>query len=240
MNNCVFCGKKLQHKVYESNRDFDRRIYCDKNCFNNYRIKKRKEKLVGKKFGKLLVDDVVCENEVFFVIVDCECGKKKKYKLSGFVANYPTHCGCDNKNKIHGMTNHPLYKSWAAMKRRCDNPDELHKKYYKEKGITYCKEWGKFIAFRDWALKNGYVDGYTIERIDNSKGYCPENCTWIEAKEQNKNKTNKSHLIINGIDKSYTEWANEYGLKENTIRMRVKYGWSGEDLLKPTNKNKGR
>ena len=126
------------------------------------------------------------------------------------------------------------------MKRRCDNPDELHKKYYKEKGITYCKEWGKFLPFRDWALNNGYVEGYTIERIDNSKGYYPNNCTWIHAREQNKNKTNKSHLIINGIDKSFTEWANEYGLKENTIRMRIKYGWSGEDLLKPTNRNKGR
>ena len=56
---------------------------------------------------------------------------------------------------------------------------------------------------------------------------------------QNKNKTNKSHLIINGIDKSFTEWAKEYNLRENTIRMRVKYGWSNEDLLKPVNKKNG-
>lgn len=136
----------------------------------------------------------------------------------------------------HGMSYTKLYKSWAAMKRRCDFPDEHHKKYYKDKGITYCEEWKDFVNFKDWALSNGYVDGYTIERIDNNKNYCPDNCKWIPLCEQSKNRTNKSHLIINGIDKSYTEWANEYNLRENTIRMRVKYGWKGNDLLKPTNK----
>lgn len=141
--------------------------------------------------------------------------------------------------KKHYMSNTKLYKSWASMKRRCDNPDEHHKKYYKDKGISYCKEWKDFRNFKNWALNNGYIEGYTIERLDNDKGYYPENCTWILAKYQNKNKTNKSHLIINGIDKSFTEWAKEYNLRENTIRMRVKYGWSNEDLLKPVNKKNG-
>ena len=58
----------------------------------------------------------------------------------------------------------------------------------------------------------------------------------LPASEQGKNKTTRSHLIIDGIDKSYTEWANEYGLNDTTIRMRVKYGWSGKDLLKPVKK----
>lgn len=133
----------------------------------------------------------------------------------------------------HGMSYTKLYKSWASMKCRCDFPDELHKKYYSDKGIKYCEEWKDFCNFRDWALENGYVEGYTIERIDNSKGYFPENCKWIPASEQNKNKTNKSHLIIDGVDKSYTEWAKEYGLNESTIRMRIKYGWTGKNLLKP-------
>ena len=139
----------------------------------------------------------------------------------------------------HGMSKTKLYKSWAAMKRRCDFPDALHKKYYADKGITYCEEWKDFCGFMEWALSNGYIEGYTIERLDNNKGYYPDNCTWIPAKDQNKNKTNKSHLIIDGIDKSYTEWAKEYGLKENTIRMRIKYGISGKDLLKPVVKKGG-
>ena len=135
-----------------------------------------------------------------------------------------------------GRSKTKLYKSWQAMKRRCDNPDDLHKKYYKN--IKICKEWYSFDNFRNWALKNGYIDGYTIERKDIFKGYYPSNCTWIPKEKQNYNKRNKSHLIINGIDKTFTEWANEYNLKENTIRMRIKYGWIGKDLLKPVKKRR--
>ena len=51
-----------------------------------------------------------------------------------------------------------------------------------------CPEWETFAPFRDWALKNGYKPGLTIERIDVNKGYCPENCTWITIEEQQKNR----------------------------------------------------
>lgn len=133
-----------------------------------------------------------------------------------------------------GRSKTKLYKTWASMKRRCDNPDKLHQKYYKN--IKICKEWYSFEIFKDWAINNGYIEGYTIERKDIFKGYCPKNCTWIPKEKQNYNKRNKSHLIINGVDKTYTEWANEYGIRENTIRMRIKYGWNNDDLLKPTKK----
>lgn len=236
MKKCLFCGKELIPKEYEGNRDFQRRLYCNKECFNSHRLKKRKENLLNKRFGLITVKDVFQKDRECFVLVKCDCGNEKTYKYSGFKVSHPTHCGCNNGNIKHGMSNTPLYKSWASMKRRCDFPDELHKKYYKDKGIKYCQEWKDFACFSKWALSNGYIDGYTIERLDNSKGYYPENCTWIPANKQNINKTNKSHLVIDGIDKSYTEWAKEYGLRENTIRMRIKYGWSGKDLLKPTKK----
>lgn len=236
MKKCLFCNEVLEKKDYESTRDFERRLYCNKECFNEHRLKKRRQKLIGERFGRIVVQDVFCENSECLVSVKCDCGNTKTYKFSGFKVSKPKHCGCNNANVKHGMSNTPLYKSWAAMKRRCDNPDNLHKKYYADKSIKYCDEWKDFVCFSGWAINNGYVDGYTIERLDNSKGYYPENCTWIPAKEQNINKTNKSHLVIDGIDKSYTEWAKEYGLRENTIRMRVKYGWSGKDLIKPTKK----
>ncbi len=133
-----------------------------------------------------------------------------------------------------GRSKTKLYKTWASMKRRCDNPDEHHKKYYKD--IKICTEWYNFDNFKNWALNNGYIEGYTIERLDNTKNYCPKNCTWIPKEKQNYNKRNKSHLIIDGKDKTYTEWAKEYGIRESTIRMRIKYGWTGKDLLKSTKK----
>lgn len=136
--------------------------------------------------------------------------------------------------KCDGRSKTKLYKSWLCMRRRCDNPDSVHAIYYK--GIKITEEWYDFDCFKAWALGNGYVEGYTIERKNVFEGYNPDNCTWIPANEQNINKRNKSHLIIDGVDKSFTEWANEYGLRENTIRMRIKYGITGKDLLKPTKK----
>ncbi len=231
MKYCLYCGKELKNKDYESNRDFERRLYCDKSCFNNHRLEKRKNKLIGKRFGKLVVKDLVEENSECFVILVCDCGTEKKYKYTGFRVSKPTHCGCNNGNIKHGMSKTALYRSWASMKRRCDSPDELHKKYYKDKGITYCEEWKDFVCFSNWALSNGYVDGYTIERSDNSKGYCPENCTWIPAKDQGKNKTTNHLVQINGVKKPISVWCEEYGIKWTTFYARLKSGKTGEKLI---------
>lgn len=135
-----------------------------------------------------------------------------------------------------GRSKTKLYRSWVSMKRRCDNPTEHLKKYYG--GIKICKEWYDFDNFKNWALKNNYVEGYSIERLDNLKGYCPENCIWIPKEKQNYNKRNKSHLIIDGVDKTFTEWSRECGIGTTTIRMRIKYGWKGKDLLKPVRERK--
>ena len=131
----------------------------------------------------------------------------------------------------HGMSGTKLYKSWAAMKRRCDFPDALHKKYYSDKGIKYCKEWKDFPAFMEWALANGYVEGHTIERIDNSKGYYPENCRWIPAKDQALNKTSSHLITINNETKTISQWCNEYDIKWTTLYARIKRGLTGDALL---------
>lgn len=236
----MFCGKLLNRKDYESVRDFKNRKYCDSECFNNHRLHKRKEKILGKIFGLMKVVGFKDKEDGLYVICECQCDKKKikEYKYSSIKSNKKIflHCGCCNPHVTHGMSKTSLYKSWQAMKRRCDNPDDFHNKYYKAKGITYCEEWKSFENFRDWALRNGWSEGLTIERKDNSKGYNPENCCWATMEEQAKNKTTRSHLVIDGIDKSYTEWAKEYGLNESTIRMRIKCGFTGRDLLKPVKK----
>ena len=52
-----------------------------------------------------------------------------------------------------------------------------------------CPEWkDDFKAFHDWAMANGYLEGLTIDRIDNDRGYSPDNCRWVTMAEQNKNK----------------------------------------------------
>lgn len=232
MKKCLYCGNELVKKDYEEKRDFERRNYCDKSCFNNHRLQKRKENLLGKRFGKLTVKDLFEENGDYFVLVLCDCGNEKKYKYSGFKVSKPTHCGCTNKNITHGMSKTSLYSSWNGMKNRCNIPKGHHRKYYYDKGIRYCDEWGVFENFKNWALSNGYVEGYTLERIDNSKGYCPENCKWILKADQPKNRTTNHFVEIDGVSKTISAWCEEYGIKWTTFYARLKKGKSGKELIR--------
>ena len=89
---------------------------------------------------------------------------------------------------VHGMYQSRLYGIWEGMKYRCNNPKSDAYKYYGGRGIKICDEWDKFVPFYNWAMKNGYSDELTIDRIDNDKGYSPDNCRWATMKQQVQNR----------------------------------------------------
>lgn len=97
-------------------------------------------------------------------------------------------------------------------------------KYYADKGIDVCEEWRDYTKFREWSLSNGYKEGLSLDRKDNSLGYSPDNCRWIELKEQNSNKTNNRILTYRGISHTITEWTRITGLNWSTIDRRLKAG----------------
>ena len=139
----------------------------------------------------------------------CDCGNTIIAEPSNLKGGNTKSCGClrieSNSERIkkvnevqkgpmhhsfrHGMSRTKLNWVWQEMKQRCFNPNRKTYKHYGGRGITVCDEWrDDFMAFRDWAMANGYRDDLTIDRIDSNKGYSPDNCRWATMAEQNKNK----------------------------------------------------
>ena len=82
-----------------------------------------------------------------------------------------------------------LFGIWHGMKQRCYRKKNENYSRYGADGITVCDEWKEeFEHFLKWALDNGYSKELTLDRIDNSKGYSPDNCRWVTYYKQAQNK----------------------------------------------------
>ena len=116
----------------------------------------------------------------------------------------------------HGSSNTRLYNIWSGMKRRCQDPK--HKDYprYGARGIKICDEWMTFEKFHNWAMSNGYADGLEIDRIDNEKGYCPENCRWVSRAFNRKHQRKTRYLEIFGVRLNISEWCKEVKMSKST------------------------
>lgn len=138
-------------------------------------------------------------------------------------------------------TSSRLYFRWCHMKERCYSPSSRSYRHWGGRGITMCDEWkNDFLAFKEWALANGYKDGLSIDRINNDGNYEPSNCRWTTMKTQSNNRRGLHHITHNGETKTITEWSNITGIPVTTLYMRLKtYGWSVEKTLE-TNVQKRR
>lgn len=99
-------------------------------------------------------------------------------------------CGAHvSKNRRHGLCYSLEHRSWRNMIDRCTNPRCKYWPDYGGRGISVCDRWMTFENFyADLGPKPTDRPRYSIERIDNSKGYEPGNCKWATPKEQNKNR----------------------------------------------------
>lgn len=107
---------------------------------------------------------------------------------------------------------------------------------YGGRGITLCKEWrNDRNAFKKWALENGYANDLTIDRIDNNKGYSPENCRWVTQKVNSNNRSSCHFVTAFGETHSLAEWSRILGISYNTLKKRViDHNEDGEYLLRPS------
>jgi len=160
----------------------------------------------------------------------CECGDISEYLATRVRNGNRTQCKkCSLKNigllnSTHGMKNTSTYQSWLSMKDRCLNKNSKDYSTYGAKGITVCKEWVKSFEsfYKDMGEK---PRGYSIDRIDNTKGYFPENCRWASRSDQQRNKSNSCSWIIKGLPfETMKEAGDHFGVSKETVGKWVN-GW---------------
>lgn len=128
-------------------------------------------------------------------------------------------------NKYNGLSGTRLCAAYRSMIRRCYNENDKSYSDYGARGIIVCDEWlNDFQAFYDWAMENSYRDDLTIDRIDNNKGYSPDNCRWITNREQQRNKRSNVYIFYNGKNMLLTDVAKEIGVAVGAICTRIKNG----------------
>lgn len=159
--------------------------------------------LTGQRFGRLVVVDRAGSNSKREAKwrCQCDCGRYSFVSSYNLRSGNTNSCGCLSAEKsalritTHSMSRYRLHGVWCGMKQRCLNPNHERYRQYGGRGITICDEWlHSFQAFYDWAMANGYDENAprgqcTIDRIDNDKGYSPDNCRWVDMKVQRHNRS---------------------------------------------------
>lgn len=169
-------------------------------------------------------------------LCQCACGQQKIIRSNDLTSKNVKSCGCiqrehiTNLNYRHGKSNRREYQVWAAMKDRCLNKNNTRYGLYGGRGIGVDTEWVESfeVFFQDMGECPA---GYSLDRIDNNKGYSKENCRWATRSEQQRNRRDNARETYRGETKTIAEWAEETGMPRWRIDYGIQHGWGLEDIL---------
>jgi hypothetical protein len=134
----------------------------------------------------------------------------------------------------------PEYSSWSAMKNRCDNKTHVAYARYGGRGITYDTRWREFKNFLE-DMGHKPSANMELDRIDNNKNYCKENCRWATKKEQTRNRGGARATRLytyEGKTMCIKDWADYVGITPQSMQKRLNNGWPLEKAFSPTRHDK--
>lgn len=172
----------------------------------------------------------------------CECGQTTHVTATNLVTGVTKSCGCAaddarRRNSALGgiaRTTHGLYKtreynSWQSMRDRCLNPNSDNFPNYGGRGIQIDPRWDDFTVFL--ADMGPRPPNKSIERLDTSANYGPDNCVWATRREQSRNTRRTIRITLNGMTMCLKDWCAELGIPYKRAESRIRRGWSVERAL---------
>lgn len=191
--------------------------------------------IIGKRIDKLVVIKRLKGSRL---ICECDCGNNREVSVGHFNTGKVKSCGCHIVRHGHGgsKTRSRTYISYHNMIARCHKETNKRYKDYGAKGIEVCERWR--MSFVDFLNDMGECpDSFTIDRIDNDRGYSPDNCRWVSREENQANRSNSQIWIVKGERFSSLREASEYlGAGYQTIRAWCK-GRKSEGRYYPSKDN---
>lgn len=205
------------------------------------RIAHNRINLVGRRFGRLLVerDGQTQQGGALMWRCICDCGARHDVLGQHLRSGRVKSCGClrAEQNRTagltHGYSRARWYGSWVQMWRRCTSPRAVGWANYGGRGITVCERWRDPAAFH--ADMGDHPAGlWDIDRIDNEKGYCLENCRWATRKQNINNRRVTLQVKYRGVTRSLQDWVELTGLPRRLVYERLfLLKWPPEEAFKP-------
>lgn len=159
----------------------------------------------------------------------CACGKNCLASTRALRTGGKRSCGCKKSalireaRRTHGMTGTSTYHCWRSMLWRCNSVAAPNYALYGGRGIKVCARWHKFENFL--ADMGEMPESMQLDRINNGQGYSPKNCRWATRRVQANNRRSNVTITYNGVTKTIAEWSVITGLKDSTVRARIRRGW---------------
>lgn len=184
--------------------------------------KDMKPKLIGETWRKYPTEK--SSQLVTYGLFECQyCGKEFEALLSNVKRGRTKSCGCF---ATHGLSSNKFYSTWLSMRGRCINPKDRGYKDYGARGITVCEEWLNVSNFIAWCeMTHPNIEGYTLDRIDNDKGYSPDNCTWSDKTTQAINQRMQKNNTSGFVGITWHTFSNRWMVRVNINRQRVNIGY---------------